>query len=400
MHSFGTRRGQERWSIGRLRIRVPRPPAVRLPAMTVTEVQMIAPAEVAAAAEHWGAVEALAGQAAPLACTWTWIESWLDQYAKAVPHEFAIACRDGLPFGAALVTRSRASARADLGIRRLHLGTFGEPGGASVFTEWNGLLSAPGARREFATALLERLHMVPDWDELRFDAFDPEHLHDLEAAAPGIVLDRVPSPYMDLRAIRAEGMDVLSTLRKGPRSRIRRTLRELGEVELQWAADAAEARDMLDELVALHEERWRADGLPGAFADGRVLAFHQAIAARLVEEGRAVVCRVRAGGMTLGCICGYVDRNRMLFYQSGIATLADPKLKPGLVLHVLCMQASLERGLDAYDFLVGDSRYKRELSDSEGELYWAALARRRPRPLVSTALRRIARRPRRLAPVD
>lgn len=368
--------------------------------MTRIEVHIIPCAAIPAAAEHWRAVEAIAGEEVPLACTWAWIESWLGQYGGVVPHEFAVASRDGAPLGAALVTRSRASARADLGIRRLHLGTFGEPGAASVFTEWNGLLSAPDDRREFATALLERLHMAPGWDELRLDAFDPDHLHDVEAVAPGIVVDRVPSPYMDLHAIRAEGADVLSTLRKGPRSRIRRTLRELGEVEGQWAGNAAEAGEILDDLVALHEERWRADGLPGAFADGRVLAFHRAIGARLVEEGRAVLFRVRAGATTLGCICGYVDRNRMLFYQSGIASLADPKLKPGLVLHVLCMQASLERGFDAYDFLVGDSRYKRELSNSESDLSWAALARRRPRPLASTALRRIAGRPRRLAPVD
>jgi CelD/BcsL family acetyltransferase involved in cellulose biosynthesis len=39
------------------------------------------------------------------------------------------------------------------------------------------------------------------------------------------------------------------------------------------------------------------------------------------------------------------------------------------------MQACLEHGLIEYDFLAGDSRYKRDLSNSSRELVWATAER-------------------------
>jgi CelD/BcsL family acetyltransferase involved in cellulose biosynthesis len=72
-----------------------------------------------------------------------------------------------------------------------------------------------------------------------------------------------------------------------------------------------------------------------------------------------------------------------LMYQGGFAQFEDPRVKPGVVTHVLCMQACLERGLDAYDLLAGDQPYKRELCDREGTQSW--LTERRPRARLAHA---------------
>jgi len=361
---------------------------------------LLLPAEEATeAGARWRALEASIPDP-PLARGWDWTAAWLRNYGDVVPHRFAFAERSGETIGAALVTSSRASGRADLGLRRLHVGTAGEPEGEGVFVEYNGVLAAPGAVEAVAGGLIAALTAAGGWDELLLDGFELADARAFTVAAPELVVGEVASPCTDLAAIRADGGDVIAALGKGPRSRIRRSLRGMGELEGEWAVERDAALAIFDELVALHQARWEAAGERGAFVSPRAVGFHRDLIEALLPRQRVVLYRVHAGGETVACIYGMVDRNRLLFYQSGVVELDDQKLKPGLVAHALCMQACLERGLDAYDFLAGDSRYKRELATGEEGVAWGRLSRDTIRPLMSGAMRRLARRPRAVTPFD
>ncbi len=366
--------------------------------MAAPAVQLLGPDEAARAEQAWRGLERSLGDAAPLVRSWDWTGAWLRAYGDAVPHRFAIGRRGEEVVGAALLVSSRSPARADLGLRLLHVGTSGEPEGEGVFGEYDGVLAAPGERDGFVSALVERLLAERGWDELRIDGFELAEAQALARAAPALELGEVVSPWTDLAAIRAGDGDVVAALAKGPRGRIRRSLRALGEVEGEWAESPATARAIFDELVELHQARWHAAGEPGAFASPRALAFHRDLIDTLAPSGRVVLYRASAGGETVGCLYGMVDRGRLLFYQGGLAEAADSKVKPGLVAHALCMQECLERGLDAYDFLAGDARYKRELATDETHVAWGRLTRRTPRALLSGALRRFANRPRPVTP--
>ena len=94
-----------------------------------------------------------------------------------------------------------------------------------------------------------------------------------------------------------------------------------------------------------------------------------------------------------------VEDRRFLFYQSGLATFRDNRCRPGLAAHGLCMQACLERGLEEYDFLEGESRYKRGLSNTERELVWGSGRRGVGRWLLLDARRAAGRVRQRLIPV-
>jgi CelD/BcsL family acetyltransferase involved in cellulose biosynthesis len=368
--------------------------------MSAPAVQLLASSEIARAAELWRGLERALGAEAPLVRGWDWTAAWLTAYGDAVPHRFAIGRRGDAVVGAALVVGGRSTSRADLGLRLLYVGTSGEPEGEGVFGEYDGVLAAPGEREAFAAALVERLLAERGWDELRIDGFELADARAVAAAAPRLELGEVASPWTDLAAIRAADGDVVAALGKGPRGRIRRSLRALGEVVGEWAETPQAARAVFDELVGLHQARWRAAGEPGAFASPRALAFHHELIEALAPSGRVVLYRASADGETVGCLYGMVDRGRLLFYQGGLADAADSKVKPGLVAHALCMQECLERGIDAYDFLAGDARYKRELATAETQVAWGRLTRPTARSLMSATLRRIGARPRPVTPFD
>jgi CelD/BcsL family acetyltransferase involved in cellulose biosynthesis len=332
-----------------------------------------------------------------LACSWEWTENWLDVYGSVVPHAFALAERDdgGGPCGLALVTRGRGRSGV-VPIRRVHLGTAGEPQGEGVNVEYNRVLVADDARTPFANALIATLLRDPSWDELVLDGFAHEEARPLLAALPAFESRPRQSPYLEMRAVAETAGDVLGLLSSGTRRRIRRSLRGFGSVQTEWAETTEVALSILDELSHLHQLRWLAAGKPGAFASDRFRHFHRTLVQRLLPKGAVVLFRVRGPHGTLGCVYGFVERGRLLFYQSGLASFQDNKLRPGLVTHALCMQAAADHGLVAYDFLPGESRYKVELSNCSEDVVWATARRRHLKSRIIDGQRSLKRTARRL----
>ena len=345
------------------------------------------------AGEAWRAVEAAAPDVPPFA-RWDWTELWLVHFGDVVPHEHLIAERDGVPCGAVLLTRSTVS-RGPLTVRRLHLGTAGEPAGEGVFVEYNGLCAPSAERTAVARALLAHAHRARGWDELHLDGFDPTHAVPLLAVEPRFTVEQRWSPLLELDQASGDLIDALRS--KNVRKGVRRSLRGLLPYTTEWAHDREHAHAILDDLEQLHQQRWRARGEPGAFASPRFRAFHRRLVDRWLPEGRAVVFAVRREGETVAALYGFVVDGILQLYQGGFRPFEDKKISVGAAALLLLARAAHERGMAGCEYLAGDYHYKTQLSTSKRPLVWARLVRRRPRALAIEAARRAknAVRPRR-----
>jgi CelD/BcsL family acetyltransferase involved in cellulose biosynthesis len=339
----------------------------------------------------WEAVEATL-PAPRLTISWLWTRTWLEHYGDVVAHRFLVGEPDGggEPVGIALVCDGVLLPPARLRPRTVHLGTAGEPHGETAWVERNGLVAVPGEQSAFAAALLGALRDAGGWDRLQLDGFHLDDLARFTAAEPDLEVDTLETPIADLGG----GFDddgALAALSGSARRRVRQTLRAFGELECEWAADVPRALEILDELADLHQARRTAAGDAGAFASARFTAFHRALIERLGPE-RAMLVRARRAGETVGCLYGHVEGDRLLFYQSGVRHYEDNKLRAGVAVHALAMQACAQRGITTYDFLAPPDRYKRELATDAQQLAWARLERRTPRTLLASAQRRLRRR--------
>jgi CelD/BcsL family acetyltransferase involved in cellulose biosynthesis len=301
-----------------------------------------------------------------------------------VDHRFAVAERDGEVCGVALLS---TGARSRLRPRTLHLGTAGEPRGTGVFVEGNGLVARPADRAAFAALLAEEIDADPGWDRLLLDGVPPDDAERVLERWPHARVRVEHCPVADLTA----GDDVLAALSASRRRRLRATLRAFGELTLEWATGGAEAVAFLDELIDLHRRQWLSRGQPGAFATPRFTAFHRDAVRRMVPEGNAAVVRVRRGDETVGCLYGLIAGTRLLFYQGGLRSYDDNRLRAGQASHVLFMRACRERGLTTYDFLAPAARYKLELATDTETLAWAEVDRTRWRTRASSGARRLRR---------
>jgi CelD/BcsL family acetyltransferase involved in cellulose biosynthesis len=360
------------------------------PAGRATPLRVVAlpSAERSAAGAAWRAAERHSSHELLPFCGWDWTQRWLGRFGDIVPHEFVIAERDGVPRAAALLTRSTRR-RGPITVRRMHVGTAGEPDDCGVFVEYNGLCVAPVERGEFATALLDHIHRSRGWDELHLDGFASEHAAALLAAEPRMVSRHRSSPVLDLDGP-ADLVDALGS--RSARAAVRRSLRGLQPYSTVWAQDVDVALRLLDDLARLHQQRWQDKGEPGAFASQRFRDFHRDMVAEWLPAGRAVLFAVRHHDEVVAAVYGFVVGDTLQYYQGGFRMFENGKVRAGYAAHMLIATAARDRGLKHYEYLVGDSRFKSDLSTGQRTLTWAHLTRRRPRAMAVEVARRIRAR--------
>jgi CelD/BcsL family acetyltransferase involved in cellulose biosynthesis len=352
----------------------------------------------ARAEEIWRALERQA--AVPYFLTWAWIGNWLASLPAHDVPSLAVLLSSGVPAAALFLGRRRQLRYLAFPSRALFLNATGCARWDELSIEHNAVICAPGAR----PSLSDLLEALPGkWDELMLPGVARDRFpgNALDGPLPGYVVridGERPSPYVDLAKVRAAEGGYLSLLGAGTRAQIRRAERGFGTIRVEVASDARQAAEVFRELVELHTRGWRARGRPGAFADPWFEAFHRRLVDERAGTGEIQLVRLRAGGITIGCLYNLVSSGRVLFYQSGFARFDDPRLKSGYLCHVEAVRHNAAAGHAVYDLLAGDARYKRSLATDEGRLAWARVQRPLLRFRLEEALRRWKRRVRGAAP--
>jgi CelD/BcsL family acetyltransferase involved in cellulose biosynthesis len=319
--------------------------------------------------------------------SWTWIRTWLE-LSEAQPL-VVVARAGGRVVGLGLFNAAR---RRRFGLARpaLALNEAGRDEQDCVMIEDNGFLAERGLEAEVTSACLNHIAMAEaEWRELRLSGV-PKGVVDAVAALGLPIRTEAQrlSHVVDMAAVSADGQ--LTSMSANTRQQINRSLRLYGDrgvVTCEYSAGLDVAMARFAELEALHQERWRAKGKPGAFGAPFFGRFHRALLMRGFPAGLVDVLRVSAGSETIGLLHTLIYKNEVYAYQSGFSFERDARLKPGLVSHLLAIRHCRDAGLRCYRLLAGDSRYKRSLATGSYELYWLSVRRRD----MAFQLERIAR---------
>ena len=143
------------------------------------------------------------------------------------------------------------------------------------------------------------------------------------------------------------------------------------------------------EFKQLHQAYWVQRGTPGGFSNRHFESFHQILLQTCLERGAVEIFRVSAGSRLIGQVYNFVYRGRVYAYQTGFSYEDNSKAKPGLVSHYLCMQQHLEEGASMYDFMAGDSRYKRTFGVPGPDMAHYVFQRRTATRVTEAVLRRL-----------
>jgi CelD/BcsL family acetyltransferase involved in cellulose biosynthesis len=361
---------------------------------TVTEVTLSRITDFAALGQRWRALEAQADGS--FFQGWTWVGCLAEE--RFTDPVLAAATERGETIALALFNRRGRLPGT------LYLGESGVPARDVPYVEYNGVLCARGREMELSrlclnaarhapldgrVTILPRRLVLSGITDLALDA-----ARDL--AGEVWVRRSLPAPYVDLARLRREGADYLDGRSANTRQQVRRSDRAYaawGPLTVRRAETVEEALGYLETLRALHQATWTVRGQPGSFADPFFGRFHRALIERGMGRGEIDLLRITAGAELIGILYNFRYRLRALAYQSGLAyAAATGQQRPGLTCHHRAIRWCLEQGLTAYDFLAGDDRYKRSLSDGAETLHWVEVdARWALRPLARRGRSRLAR---------
>lgn len=146
-------------------------------------------------------------------------------------------------------------------------------------------------------------------------------------------------------------------------------------VRFEVARTAEEGSAFLEELILLHQERWKDRNKVGAFSSREVITFHRRVVEELVPVGRLLLTRIMSDNRPEAVLYGFPIGDRFEFYQSGVTMRTSNLKSPGILAHLLTMRYLTERGVTKYDFLSGPSEYKRRLATGELHLHEFSLVR-------------------------
>jgi CelD/BcsL family acetyltransferase involved in cellulose biosynthesis len=291
----------------------------------------------------------------------------------------------------------------------LLLHTTGDEALDVITIEYNGFLVDRAWAGRAGTAALHYLTsgVVVDGkrrDELHLRNIAADPAFDPAALPNGVVvreLFRKPSWHVDLAALRAAGTPYLDSLSANTRQQLRRAMRQYqrrGPLTARRARDVPEALEFLADMKRLHQHYWTAKGERGAFSYPFLEAFERRLIETGVPAGAVEIVRVCCGDQPIGYLQNLLGSGRVLSYQSGIDYGHDPKLKPGLICHVLCIELHLCEGAAIYDFMAGAARYKASLGIPGPDLIYRVLERPSGKLRLEQALRALLRRVRRPGP--
>jgi CelD/BcsL family acetyltransferase involved in cellulose biosynthesis len=273
-----------------------------------------------------------------------------------------------------------------LGARCLRLMSTGEAEYEETCPDYLNLLHLPGEEEACARAAWAAIDAVT-WDVLELIDLpdDSPLLRWRDTGTRAVIHHRGVCPLADLH----QGFDAyLAGLSSKTRMRARQELRKVERIGAVFElATAVDADAFFDDLIAVHQERWNADGQPGCFAAPRFTEFHRQLIHEWVGPGRAVLARLSHAGKPCAILYGFVTGQRFELYQLGVRAAEGAAIhSPGTAANLLLMARLAERGIGCYDFLRGESAFKKSLTTERRTLVRLDCSK----PTVRTAVDQIA----------
>jgi hypothetical protein len=262
-------------------------------------------------------------------------------------------------------------------LRSVFLNATGMAAAPTPLSEYNDVLHL-GAFREAIVADLARVLVQRPWSRCFLSGYEEGSVCAELAQRVGaaeVECETRAAPYVEMPSLGDRPFDTSLTGSTGTQVRKNRRVYEgqFGPLSVQPAANLDEGLRFFDEMTRLHLVRWEAQGESTTLASQAVLDFHRRLIARLWPQGRVELLRVGGADKAIGYLYNYLFQGKVFFFQSGFDYALDPARSPGVLTHALAIEHYRCRGLQEYDFLAGDARYKRSLANRCRDLHWAVL---------------------------
>ncbi|MES0328298.1 MAG: GNAT family N-acetyltransferase, partial [Gammaproteobacteria bacterium] len=117
-------------------------------------------------------------------------------------------------------------------------------------------------------------------------------------------------------------------------------------------------------------------GKKGSFANPIWEHFHRTLIQERFKAGEIQMLKI-SNSDDIAFLFNYIWRGKVYVLQMGFHYTENKRFKPGYVAHAMAIVHNKAKGMAIYDFMHGESRYKKSLSNKSTNLYWVVLQRQR-----------------------
>jgi hypothetical protein len=324
--------------------------------------------------------------------SWHWIATWY----KRLPTkpQILVAKIDNQCAGVCIVLNKKVKRFGLIKSLQLYLHKTGDEKLDQAWIEYNDFLVVDEHSEAIKYAFVKYITEIMHWDELIIGAsdsktFTPLLLNDLEKRD----IWKSLSYKTDLEYIRENKLEYINTLSKNTRYQINRSLRiyqSWGGIELRFAASADEAVQWFEDAGPLHIQRWYKTKVGSGYSNPEFVAFHKALISEAFDSGNIHLIKIVAGDKVVCYLYNFIDGKEVKFYLAATNfNNSDKNLKPGLITHYLAINHYIKAGYSTYDFMAGESQYKRSLSSKVSEVSVSAFKQKNLRSKFESILRKI-----------
>jgi CelD/BcsL family acetyltransferase involved in cellulose biosynthesis len=198
------------------------------------------------------------------------------------------------------------------------------------------------------------------------------------------VLDGMPNPFARYRPLRHAASSHETHLgpcwnsyyrgkrNSGSRRHDRAKLRNLETLGPIRFIDATSAEDIERVMAVLFEQKTQMlseHGVAGFFASSAVKEFYTALARQAFPRGPSHIAALECGGKIVATNWGLVRGNRYYYVMHSFADGTVSRFSPGRHLMLHLMEWCTQRGIDVFDFTIGDESFKGQWCEKSTPLY-------------------------------
>jgi hypothetical protein len=351
------------------------------------QVELIAKYDIEKLKKEWKIIEQTYDT--PFFLSWTWVSNWLQSYQ---PEFLTLTVRYQTKIVAiGLFTLSNQIRHKILYSRQLRLNQTGNKQQDQVWIEYNDFIAIPEHLQKASNIGLNFLndqHQL--YDEIILSMVKANRVTDFHRSGIDFtIIDRKPGYFVNLDEIRSSSSSFLESLSRNSRYQIRRSMRLYeklyGKIEIQKAKTTQQALEFFQGAGTFHVVKWKDSG----FLNQEFIKFHTNLISTSFDQGKIDLIKIISGDNTLGYLYNFIGKKNIYFYLSGLKYEMNRKLKPGLVAHSLIIQHYLDSGFQIYDFMGGESQYKKTLSTGQSEFLSLNFQKPAIKFKIETGLRRI-----------
>lgn len=261
-----------------------------------------------------------------------------------------------------------------------------------VYPEYLNFLCLPEYEETIVEqfVLLLKESRLGRWHEIILNMMPAEHrlTQSLQSRLTnaGLVVEKTSHAAAPFVTLPKTWDDYVTSLGKHRRYLLK-TLRDFdewadGNALFHLAENTAELDKGFAILQALHGERWSSEGQMGVFHAKRFCLFHKTVMPELLNRKSLELRWLTVRDQPLAVIYNIVWDNKIHFYQGGRSMSVPKQIRPGIVLHAHAIRSAIAASHREYDFLSGDTQYKRQLSNGRHDLVQLRIAKKTVREFL------------------